>query len=97
MNPLLYLTAHAPAEPQPWFKPIMHTERPATLWVSEDGLRKYLDRHAAERAEGEYYRNSSEQAQSEWDREYNRQRLIQWPRAWAHAVLAGFRAEELAP
>lgn len=32
-----YLAAHAPAEPQPWFKPVMNTPRPQPHDFDRDG------------------------------------------------------------
>lgn len=83
-----YFIAHAPAEPQPWFKPAMSFDRPEDRFVSEDGKEEFKTAREAEHACGDCYVNTREAAQQEWDAEYAKQRYIQWPAAWADAMLA---------
>ncbi|MFK3647940.1 hypothetical protein ACI2IY_05810 [Lysobacter enzymogenes] len=97
---LLYLIAHAPAEPQDWFvvapspQPVMPL-RPTT-WT------EFQRDQYAEYDEGEYEfdeldpvvaeyvlaRKAAQAAREAWALDCKRQRAIQWPRAWAEAVLS---------
>ncbi len=67
-----YFIAHAPAEPQGWFQPVMDSERPEPCWGDA-------------RPDDDYPINSG--AIAAWDREKVRQKYIQWPAAWADAML----------
>lgn len=96
-----FFIAHAPAEPQPWFKPVMSTERPTEPMFPEGGtaeqrsyVREFLDvmspDEAGTPALREYivaYRSGRDAAR-QWDAEAKKQRYIQWPAAWADAMLA---------
>ena len=82
-----YFAAHAPAEPQPWFKPVMPA-RPEPQWGDEDG-NKYESRKAAEDAVGDELTTVLNREEVDaWDEEYKKQRLVQWPYAWASHQLA---------
>ena len=82
-----YFMAHAPSEPQPWFKPTVTEMKPASRWVSDDGKEEFADRRAAEMACGDLYRNANSADQQAWEASWLKQRYIQWPAAWADAVL----------
>lgn len=82
-----YFIAHAPAEPQWWFRPVMRTPRPKTRFVGENGT-EYIDRMTAEKACGEDgWNNPNHEAQGEWDVELKKQLYIQWPAAWADEMM----------
>ncbi|NSX06045.1 hypothetical protein [Cupriavidus gilardii] len=98
-----YFIAHAPAEPQPWFEPVMspRPEFPAFTELSADDQRDWNSElydyapeecSAALRAYGEK-RKAAEKAAREWDKECGKQRYIQWPAAWADAQLAAREAK----
>lgn len=81
-----YLVAHAPAVPQPWFKPSA-PPRPKPVWVGDTGT-VYGTRLLAEAAEGEDgYCDINASAAREWEAEYQKQRYVQWPAAWADEQL----------
>lgn len=82
-----YFIAHAPAEPQPWFQPVMPSACPLPRYVGEDGT-VYATASEAMRACGDSYTNEREQEQIEWRKQRDRQRYVQWPAAWADAQLA---------
>lgn len=82
-----YFIAHAPTEPQPWFKPTMPPRPDDTIWTSDDGMRMYTSEYAATEKEGERYHRFNEQAIEAWDIEYQKQLLVQWPIAWADEML----------
>ncbi|QKW95370.1 hypothetical protein [Ralstonia phage RPZH6] len=100
-----YFIAHAPAEPQPWFKPAMPEARPesprARDVLNEDDLRDWFsDRLDSEpEACSPALREFSERLSAAaggaraWDQEHEKQRYIQWPAAWADEQL---RAREAA-
>ena len=97
----LYLMAHAPAEPQMWFRPAMpgpapeHPKQPADLTDDEkhelSGWRE--DYLGAEDMKQPRVRDFAERsgayraAEREWSAAYRKATLIQWPRAWADAVI----------
>lgn len=93
----LYLMAHAPAEPQLWFKPAMPPcpELPKFTEITDPAVRTDVITadHGdtdPETAEGEAFmtrRREAATAIRQWQRENERQRLIQWPRGWADAVM----------
>ena len=96
-----YFAAHAPAEPQHWFKPSMPPEPvadfvyPAGMTEAEraewNGYGDYLDSgDLKEPRIRDYYakREAFNKAHSAWDAERRIQRCIQWPYAWADAQLA---------
>lgn len=82
-----YFIAHAPAAPQPWFQPKMPPRPDATIWVSDDGERKYQTRRDAEKAEGGYCHAFNQEAIDKWEDDFDKQRWVQWPAAWADEML----------
>lgn len=93
-----YFMAHAPAEPQPWFEPVM-PPRPETLNYSDIadeatrddvGMALNCDTDPKTKAGVDWLRRYDEQwaALNDWDRERVKQRLVQWPYAWADAQIA---------
>lgn len=82
-----YFIAHAPAEPQPWFEPVM-CECPAAIYVSHDGRFQYASAEAAASAWGSVgYRIANGSAIEAWEAERAKQRYAQWPAAWADEML----------
>jgi hypothetical protein len=82
-----YFIAHAPTEPQPWFKPVVPPYPGAGVWVSADGLRKYTDMFVAERAEGDAFTLFNQAEVDNWKAALAKQRYIQWPAAWADEMI----------
>jgi len=82
-----YYIAHAPAEPQPWFLPVMPPKPNKAPYVSNDGQRFYATRFAAEKSEREKFRSENEAEIRAWDAENLKQRYVQWPAAWADEML----------
>ena len=82
-----YFIAHAPTEPQPWFTPVMPPCPMATLWVSEDGQRKYLDPYSAEKAEGDNFYLVNQEEINDWNHAFTKQYRVQWPAAWADEMI----------
>lgn len=94
-----YFIAHAPAEPQEWFEPVMPT-RPAPVEVLQN-----LTQNERDQLEGwgDYYstseiteprikayceaRDQYNAEQKAWNRLELRERYIQWPAAWADAMI----------
>lgn len=76
-----YFIAHAPAEPQPWFRPDMPPRPSRFPIVSEDGLRKYESVHEAEKTEGDCWESVNQRAIDAWEADYQKQQYIQWPSA----------------
>lgn len=97
-----YFIAHAPTEPQPWFKPIM-PEKPRKLNPSDhlqpDEVEQYRqeDEFAYESENPrirEFAARASDNsdARIEWDNEKTKQVFVQWPAAWADEMM---KAREL--
>lgn len=98
----LYLIAHAPAEPQAWFRPkvdpVALEKRPVPkdMTVEErqdfDGWADgYVDAKSAQTERMREFilaRQEEKRAMREKTAEWERQRYIQWPAAWADAQLA---------
>lgn len=82
-----YFMAHAPAEPQPWFEPMLPPKPSLAPFVSIDGQRFYSEENAAQKAEGSYYRSENQEAILQWNAESVKQRYVQWPAAWADEML----------
>lgn len=84
-----YLAAHAPAEPQPWFTPILGP-RPEDDWRHSRSDWRFDTYSAAvehcQKHGGEPV-NANWDTQRAWDNDRERQRFIQWPWAWADALL----------
>lgn len=92
-----YFMAHAPAEPQPWFKPVVEAEppNPNDLELPDDIADEVhnwnFKRQKPTSLEAIAWiskRGHVEAAHVKWAAEKNRQTYIQWPAAWADAVLA---------
>jgi hypothetical protein len=99
IEPLIYLIAHAPVEPQAWFEPVM-PERPMlpddTLnlrcqagWPTYERTGSYKFMVCLSDDEKAWLEEhaADHKAYGDWSREYDKQRLIQWPAAWAHEQL----------
>jgi hypothetical protein len=93
-----YFIAHAPAEPQPWFSPVMTTKKPLLPPRNElttEQLRQLdadmadCDPDNCDPAVLDFARRLSEAraAREDWGNECNKQRYIQWPAAWADEML----------
>ncbi|SOY56795.1 hypothetical protein [Cupriavidus taiwanensis] len=97
-----YFIAHAPDEPQPWFRPVMPTarmkmppalhdlteEEKSDLYAWDEGYVSATDITSPRVRD---YALAHERARSEsarWDKEHEKQRYVQWPSAWADAMLA---------
>lgn len=77
-----YFAAHAPADPQPWFTPVM-PPKPQSKWVDENG-REYASPFEAERAVGfDQFWDENRDAVGAWETERAKARFTQWPYAWA--------------
>ena len=93
-----YFMAHAPAEPQPWFQPVMspapkvpRADHIEDRQIREDVMRAdHADSDPYTDAGMEFVRQRSEARVKldQWDAERKKQRYIQWPAAWADAMLA---------
>jgi hypothetical protein len=90
--------AHAPAEPQKWFKPILPPQPvvPLIADIDDDDLRADLhdwssDQGQPQTPEGiawvENY-NRQYEAHLAWIGDQVKQKYVQWPAAWADAVIA---------
>lgn len=95
-----YFIAHAPAEPQPWFKPTMppRPEFPkhnTSKWTERErsdfsgyGVWLSLPEIESERVrEAVTAIEAAKDAENAWCLEHDRARYIQWPAAWADAML----------
>jgi hypothetical protein len=94
-----YFIAHAPAEPQPWFQPVMATERPMVPTIFElsaedrrDWNDERLDNEpdACSPALHDFQKRQRQalNAGDAWDAEQKKLRYVQWPGAWADAQIA---------
>lgn len=98
-----WFAAHAPAEPQPWFTPVM-PPRPAIPQLDELSPR---DRRAFDAEVPDLWPDEcspslrafcerlmqAREAERAWLDAMKRQRYVQWPWAWADAVLAAAAPE----
>lgn len=97
-----YFMAHAPAEPQPWFRPVMAKDRPTlpTFPTDQDAskqaidyVREYADVMDPDDAATPALRvyvvacRAQRRAIAEYDAECQKLFYTQWPAAWADAVL----------
>jgi hypothetical protein len=94
-----YFIAHAPAEPQPWFRPEMpEAPRQVHLRDAPQAVRDELQTSEYEdwlsesemspaAAEWHRTRKAAEMAVRAWTTEHNKQQYVQWPAAWADAML----------
>ncbi|SER36937.1 MULTISPECIES: hypothetical protein [Pseudomonas] len=82
MSLLAYFMAHAPAEPQPWFKPEPDEPEPMPYIDGSDAPRpeRYTSADAT-------IPNRANHAHVDWKRRLDRARYVQWPRAWALAQI----------
>lgn len=71
-----FFIAHAPVEPQQWFRPVMETERPVPVMGNQDLSSPDWD---------QFPKNSDDI--HAWDDERRKQLYIQWPAAWADEML----------
>lgn len=82
-----YFIAHAPDKPHPWFKPVM-PPRPVSVFMSDDGKKKFFTYESAERECGEDgFHDLSWDEIVAWEKENTKQRYVQWPAAWADEML----------
>lgn len=100
MNRRQYFAAHAPAEPQPWFKPVMTSERPTAPMRPCDftaaehdelgGWGDALDTADLTQPRVRAYAESFEKFRAEsreWDSVQAREFYLQWPFAWADEMM----------
>lgn len=96
-----YFAAHAPTEPQPWFKPVMPEECPRVDYATPfdltaaeceqmAGLGDWLD--VSDITSGRLRevlerREAQKRAVAAWNQEHAKQVFVQWPWAWADSVL----------
>jgi hypothetical protein len=93
-----YFIAHAPAEPQPWFQPVMPHARPSVpdrFAIEDPGTQADVFSAWASDTDpetdggiewmNEY--NEAIAAGNAWDAEQKKQRYVQWPAAWADEQL----------
>ncbi len=94
-----YFIAHAPAEPQSWFEPVMPSAYPADppfSSLTKEDQKDWRDEKmdwAPEQCSAELiaYAKAREQARKSrinWTKDIERERYLQWPFAWADAMLA---------
>ena len=103
-----YFIAHAPAEPQPWFEPVVDPsfdvlpEPDAPVLVSQKASEEH-DAFLADELEAvdikdkivrDYALAFDAHVASEerWEAEHAKQRYIQWPAAWADEMLKARKA-----
>lgn len=93
-----YFMAHAPTEPQSWFKPMMESERPVLpnkykelteeQFIELNTLDELANEQGCPEVKAFCNRfNAALKAQEKWSAELDRQHYLQWPAAWAHAML----------
>lgn len=93
-----YFIAHAPAEPQKWFKPKMDFPRPVLPVFTDikdpvlrDELNRCLNlrRHPVTNEAIEWLdqRATIAAEQDTWDKEHDKRRYTYWPAAWADEML----------
>jgi hypothetical protein len=101
-----YFMAHAPAEPQPWFQPVMPMEAPTAPQFPRDltdaekrDQEVYLGDSMEVSDMGQhrvraYHEQHAEyvKASRAWKSEQDKQRFIQWPVAWADEMLKARRS-----
>lgn len=93
-----YFMAHAPAEPQDWFMPVMQEDCPAVPSLNSvppgplcEELRSYFDDccDVSTTAAMQWIERREEliRLQELWQAEFRKQRYVQWPAAWAALML----------
>jgi hypothetical protein len=100
MTTLDYFMAHAPAEPQPWFKPVTEPAPPPVDYINDmtpeewkeyEGWGEFLDTKDLKCSRVRAYAESSDAytgLRRKWEAEYEKQRYVQWPKAWAMEMIA---------
>ena len=92
-----YFMAHAPAEPQQWFKPVVGPrptmpDKYETLNVAQvkewEAMQAGCDVDDGDVIDFARSWDAAKLACEAYDAEYVRQKYAQWPAAWADAVLA---------
>lgn len=88
-----YFVAHAPAHPEPWFRPEMPPRPvvPEARNITDLNLREELrtvleacvDPESQEAAEWLIARQLADAEAVEWDCDHKKQCYVQWPGAWA--------------
>ena len=82
-----YFIAHAPKEPQKWFRPHLR-DCPPSKWASEDGKRVYETYTSACKAEGdEFVIDLYSEERQAWKDEFAKAIYTQWPAAWADEMI----------
>lgn len=99
MTLLDYFIAHAPAEPQPWFRPAMEPEPKPTQFPTDmtqeerdeyHGWGEFLGTEDLKCPRVRTYAESVDaytKLRRARDSEYEKQRYVQWPGAWANEML----------
>lgn len=103
MNLRDYFIAHAPAEPQPWFEPVMKITCPEPIpypsdetaaeraeinrWMQKGGIETVDDSKEPRARAYVHAREEHARASFLWDAEHTKQRYVQWPAAWADEML----------
>lgn len=94
-----YFIAHAPVEPQEWFRPAMPPmpqlpPQPSDLTEEEklemSGVHDWLDEEGLEQPRVRAFLVATKKANEalrQWRQDYDKQRCIQWPAAWADEMI----------
>lgn len=93
-----YFIAHAPAEPQPWFEPVISKKPLLPSWFDEGLSTEQRDQVEEAIDYGAKFEDQrvmdfvsrlveSKKRLGEWEKERVKQRYVQWPAAWADAML----------
>jgi len=93
-----FYIAHAPTEPQPWFKPVMPPHPVAGVWEADSWYdhtsdcivhekRFYDNFQTALLLSGEDISLTNQAEIDVWEANAVKQRFIQWPAAWADEML----------
>jgi len=101
-----YFMAHAPVEPQPWFRPVMPhpqpklplrdfdmTQEEAEDWAGWDNHAIDVEQVGSVRLQA-YIRALifAKKQLDDWQADYRRQSWVQWPAAWADEQLEQLQA-----
>lgn len=82
-----YFIAHAPEEPQAWFKPVVSLPYPTDPNITPLCEKDRKD-WSEDTMDFDRQRQHRWEARRVWGEELEKQRYIQWPAAWADAMLA---------
>lgn len=94
-----YFMAHAPVEPQRWFRPVVRQApvRPASVSMLTEaernelaGLGDWMSAEDCQQPRIKAYallRRQYHKDKDEWDRLYLRESYTQWPAAWADRMI----------